>query len=284
MEQTKALNALEPFLALSKSATSPRAASDLISQATSAPNTYVFAELLQTRNIQSLRTSEDYAPYLTLLEIFAWGTWQDYKSHAHLPKLSAQQHQKLLLLSLLPLATSHRTLTYKHLLSALDLPTTRALEELITTAIYAGLITATLDPAHERISVTSVAPLRDLAPGSLPALQSTLRAWSRRCDAALTDLEAQVEKIKREAVDREKVRRKKERALEAVTLANGEDKAGAKRGPGGFGGDDAMDIDDEGGSGRATRSVDGVADEFEQKVVIEDHVQGEQGEEANGAK
>ena len=79
MEQTKALNALEPFLALSKSATSPRAASDLIVQATSAPNTYVFAELLQTPNIQNLRASEEYAPYLTLLEIFAWGTWTDYK-------------------------------------------------------------------------------------------------------------------------------------------------------------------------------------------------------------
>jgi hypothetical protein len=79
MEQTKALNALEPFLALSKSATSPRAASDLIMQATSAPNTYVFAELLQTPNIQNLRSSEEYSPYLTLLEIFAWGTWEDYK-------------------------------------------------------------------------------------------------------------------------------------------------------------------------------------------------------------
>ena len=80
MEQTRALNALEPFLALSKSATSPRAASDLVVQATSAPNTYVFAELLQTPNIQALRSSEEYAPYLTLLEIFAWGTWEDYKS------------------------------------------------------------------------------------------------------------------------------------------------------------------------------------------------------------
>lgn len=79
MEQTKALNALEPFLALSKSATSPRAASDLVVQATSAPNTYVFAELLQTPNIQNLRSSPDHAPYLTLLEIFAWGTWADYK-------------------------------------------------------------------------------------------------------------------------------------------------------------------------------------------------------------
>jgi COP9 signalosome complex subunit 7 len=152
----------------------------------------------------------------------------------------------------LPLSSSHTSLTYKHLLTALDLPTTRALEELITTAIYAGLITATLDPAHSLISVTSVAPLRDLAPGSLPALQSTLQAWSRRCDSALADLEAQVEKVKKEAVDREKMRRKKERALEAVMQA-GEEKSTGKRGLGGLGSDDAMDIDDEGGSSRITR-------------------------------
>lgn len=85
MEQTRALNALEPFLALSKHANSPRAAADLITQATSAPNTYVFAELLQTPNIQSLLGSEEYASYLTLLEIFAWGTWGDYKGTIRLP-------------------------------------------------------------------------------------------------------------------------------------------------------------------------------------------------------
>jgi COP9 signalosome complex subunit 7 len=83
MDQTqqKALNALEPYLALSKSATSPRAACDLISQATSNPHTYVFAELLQTPNIQALSTgTPEHRAFLALLEIFAWGTWEDYNS------------------------------------------------------------------------------------------------------------------------------------------------------------------------------------------------------------
>ncbi|CAE7218593.1 hypothetical protein P3342_013275 [Pyrenophora teres f. teres] len=262
MEQTKALNALEPFLALSKSATSPRAASDLVVQATSAPNTYVFAELLQTPNIQNLTSSEEYRSHLTLLEIFAWGTWADYKgAQANLPKLSAQQHQKLLLLSLLPLSHSHATLTYKHLMTALELPTPRALEELITTAIYSGLITATLDPAHSLVSVTSISPLRDLAPGSLPALQNTLSLWSERCGSALADLEAQVAKVKKEALDREKLRRKKERALEAAMQANDE-KNNGKRTVTGMGGDDAMDIDDEGSSGRVTRGSKRVPGSF----------------------
>ena len=81
MDQTqqKALNALESYILLSKSANSPRAASDLVIQATSAANTYIFAELLQTPNIQALQgSSEDFAPYFTLLQIFAWGTWSDY--------------------------------------------------------------------------------------------------------------------------------------------------------------------------------------------------------------
>jgi COP9 signalosome complex subunit 7 len=278
MEQTKALNALEPFLALSKSASAPRAAADLITQATSAPNTYVFAELLQTPNIQKLRESSDYASSYTLLEIFSWGTWEDYKcrhnsssfdrveededkipklttnaAQTNLPQLSPAQKQKLLLLSLLPLSGSHKTLTYPSLQSALDLTTTRELEQLITTAIYAGLISATLDPAHSLVSVTSVAPLRDLAPGSLPAMQATLSTWSQRCDSALADLEARVAEVKQAAVDRERMRRKKERALE-VMIASSEEKGGSqKRGVSGLSEEDMMDIDQENGGSRVTR-------------------------------
>jgi len=176
-------------------------------------------------------------------------------AQANLPKLSAQQHQKLLLLSLLPLSRAHTSLTYPALMTALDLPTTRALEELITTAIYAGLITATLDPAHSLVSVTSVAPLRDLTPGSLPAMQATLSTWSQRCDSALADLDARVAEVKKAAVDREKMRRKKERAME-VMIQTTDDKGGSqKRGVSGLGDEDMMDIDQEGGSGRVTRGT-----------------------------
>lgn len=81
---TRALEALQPFihLANSNSATSPRFIANLITNATSNPQTYVFAELLETPTVQALRskeTSEEYQGYLTLLEIFAWGTWQEYQ-------------------------------------------------------------------------------------------------------------------------------------------------------------------------------------------------------------
>jgi COP9 signalosome complex subunit 7 len=95
--------------------------------------------------------------------------------------------------------------------------------------------------------VTSVSPLRDLAPGSLPTLQATLQTWSQRCSDALADLDKQVAAVKKAAVDREKQRRKKERALEVV-MQSMDEKGAAKR----LGDEDLMEIDQE-GSGRVTR-------------------------------
>jgi COP9 signalosome complex subunit 7 len=102
MEQTRAINALAPFLALSKSATSARAAADLVTQATSATHTYVFGELLQTPNMQSLRDDPQYSNYYTLLELFAWGTWAEYQgmhllclyTHTHTDTHRAQYHKR----------------------------------------------------------------------------------------------------------------------------------------------------------------------------------------------
>ncbi|KAF2093484.1 PCI-domain-containing protein, partial [Rhizodiscina lignyota] len=270
MEQTRALNALEPFVVLSKSATSPRAASDLITQATSAPNTYVFAELLQTPNIQALRDAPEHAKYLKLLEIFSWGTWADYQANAQsLPELSAQQQQKLRLLTLLTLAASNSptssTLTYQHLTSALSLSSTRELESLLTTAIYSSLITATLDPSHGVAIISSVSPLRDLSPGSVPSLLNQLAMWSERCESALTDLDAKIAEVKSAAKLREqrKLRAKDAADKEREKLeeeAKDDDKKGKKRslrsrvtewGFGDSGGNDmdAMDLDDGGSAG-----------------------------------
>ena len=266
MDQTqqKALNALEPYILLAKSANSPRAAADLVTQATSAPHTFVFAELLQTPNIQALQAaSKDYAPYLTLLQIFAWGTWSEYTgrsntiraqcSHANppvpdtldLPKLSNVQEQKLRQLTLLSLSTSPSTLTYAHLLSELSLPTTRALEDLVISSIYAGLLTAKLDTLAQRVDVSSVAPLRDLKPGSVPRMVSVLEDWDSRCVTVLREIEGQVREIRRKAQEEKKRETEHEKAV-AKRMGENEDGKGklGKRG----GGEEADEMDiDEGG-------------------------------------
>ncbi|KAI0843996.1 hypothetical protein F5Y00DRAFT_213638 [Daldinia vernicosa] len=203
MEQTKALNALEPYLALTKSAAAPRAAADLVTQATSNPNTYVFAELLQAPQIQSLSQSPEYAPYLSLLEIFSFGTFSGYTQLAgKLPQLNDAQTLKLRQLSLLTLARDPHNLSYATLQQSLGLPDSRAVEYLVISAIYAGLIEAQLDPRHQTVHVSSVSPLRDLAPNSLPSMLTALVTWSDRCTSTLADLEAQVAQIKYEAKKR----------------------------------------------------------------------------------
>ncbi|KAI2641031.1 PCI domain-containing protein [Xylaria nigripes] len=207
MEQAKALNALEPFLILTKSATSSRVAADLIAQATSNPNTYVFAELLQAPQVQNLSQSPDHSSYLRLLEIFSYGTYADYTSTANLPPLNDAQSLKLRQLSLLTLAKHPHNLSYAALQQSLSLPDTRAVENLVISAIYAGLVDAQLDPRNRTVYISSVSPLRDLAPGSIPPIFNTLRAWSERCTSTLEDLEAQIADIKAAAAQRHRDRK-----------------------------------------------------------------------------
>ncbi|TQN68620.1 COP9 signalosome complex subunit 7a, partial [Colletotrichum shisoi] len=204
MEQTKALNALEPFLALSKSATSSRAAADLVTRVTSNPNTFLFTELLETPQIQALSQSPDFLPHLRLLEIFSDGTYTAYlASGQQLPRLNDAQTLKLRQLSLLTLARDRSNLTYAALQSALGLPSARALEDLVISAIYAGLLDATLDPHRQAVHVNSLATLRDLAPGAVPPMIRALHAWSSRCESTLEDLESQIAGIREAAARRQ---------------------------------------------------------------------------------
>jgi len=203
MEQTKALNALEPFLALSKSATSSRAAADLVARATSSPNTFVFAELLQTPSIAALADSPDFAPHRALLEIFSHGTYEDYVAQQGLPNLTDAQTLKLRQLSLLSFARDRNNLSYDVLARKLGLESHRLVEDLVITAIYAGLVEATLDPARQAVQVTRIAPLRDLSPGAIPEMISILSLWSERCTSVLADLAAQIEGIRCAATVRE---------------------------------------------------------------------------------
>lgn len=225
MEQQRALNALAPFIALSKSATSPRAASDLVIQATSAPGTYCFAELLLTPNIQTLRESSEHAAHLKLLELFAWGTYGDYlSSRDKLPELNEAQTNKLRLLSLLTLipsplntksaTTTNPNLTYAHLQKQLGLPNSAALESLVTTALTSSLLSGHIDPLHQRLSITSVAPLRDLSPHSVPTISRTLEEWQGRCDSMLDDIDSRVERIREEARIRKEHEQRRSKAFD----------------------------------------------------------------------
>ncbi|KAI9932888.1 hypothetical protein ASPWEDRAFT_145172 [Aspergillus wentii DTO 134E9] len=232
---TRALEALQSFIHLAKStsASSPRLIANLITNATSSPQTYVFAELLETPTVQALRspdTPEEFQGYLTLLEIFAWGTWQDYQSTPNLPPLNQEQTLKLRLLSLLTLSATIKPLTYETLMNALSISTPSDLESLVTTAIYSSLITARLSPTTNppTVNVTSVAPLRDVKPESLLSMISVLTEWETRCGDVISGMEAEIAKIRTNSLKRRSDERARAVLIENTLAGWGSDGGGAR--------------------------------------------------------
>lgn len=241
--QSKAIAALQPFVieATSTKSPSPRFLKELILRATSAPGTYIFTELLQTPAIQSLQTAEtEYRSYLTLLELFSYGTYQEYMSTPNLPTLTPAQTQKLRELSLLTLASPFHPiqdpkadpLTYSSLMTSLDLETPHQLESLVTSAIYAGLLTARLSPMSTppRVLISSVAPVRDLRPQSLPAILQILQTWEGRCSSTITELDAQIASIRDTAAQRTAVQRRRQEVVDTAVVQSENESSKSVRG------------------------------------------------------
>ena len=164
----------------------------------------------------------------------------------NLPPLNEAQTLKLQQLSLLSIASpfvpsnnSDSTLTYPSLVSALGLSDAPALESLVTACIYSNLVTARLSPTSSppTVHITSVAPLRDLRPQSLPALLQILSTWSSRCDAVVTDLESNITNIKAAAITRNTLAQKRQDVIDEAVLhvqsnENADGERRSKRQPG----------------------------------------------------
>lgn len=161
--------------------------------------------------------------------------------------MSDAQSTKLRQLTLLSLSTSHDTLTYSYLLAALALPTIRVLEDLVISCIYAGLLNAKLDTLSKRVDVSSVAPLRDLRPNSVPQIVAVLDDWNGRCVSVLAEIEGQVTEVRRRAADRRRREKEHERILEKAMAddrtSKDTGKAGGKRGAGEAGNGEGYDVD-----------------------------------------
>jgi COP9 signalosome complex subunit 7 len=173
---------------------------------------------------------------------------------ANLPPLNDRQLEKLKQLSLITLASrGSEYLTYPSLLQSLELPSVRLLEDLVISAIYAGLLHAKLDTANQLVEVSSTAG-RDVAPSEIASMVATLNAWSQQCEDVLADIDHQMKAVHREAVQKKKDAEEYEKHLTAKKedLKNQDFKAGkgkrviSESAEDGryLGDDDDMDLDD----------------------------------------
>jgi COP9 signalosome complex subunit 7 len=185
----------------------------------------------------------------------------------NLPELEPAQTYKLRQLTLLTLASPFSassghadSLTYNSLLNSLDLSQASELESLVTNSIYSGLLTARLSPTSNppTVQITSVAPLRDLRPQSLPALLHILQTWESRCTSVASDLEAQIANIRATAQQRSQQERQHQDLVDNLVLSN--DKQTDNGVPAG---------------GRAARSG---GQKLGSKRDLDEHIEGEEGE------
>jgi len=165
----------------------------LISKVLSAPDVYVFGELLALPTIKELEKDENGKQHYRLLEIFAYGKYCNYKEEASsLPKLSDRQNQKLKHLTLAALASEHRVIPYPKLLSELDVPNLTELGDLIIDALYKNVVVGKLDHEKQEFQVDSTIG-RDVREKDIDRMISVLTGWEKQTEEILKDIEQKIE-------------------------------------------------------------------------------------------
>ena len=188
---------LEQFTLLARSARGA-AAAQLVRRALEAPGVHVFGELLDAPNIQDLENS-GHGPLLTLLNIFAFGTYRALAEAAEgaLPPVTEGMRRKLRLLTLVTMAETRRLLPYSALQQELGIASVRELEDLVIEGISCGAVGGKLDQRAQHFEV-DFATGRDVRRIEVGAIVAVLEAWGNNCENALATIGSQVDKVEGE--------------------------------------------------------------------------------------
>jgi len=187
-------NALMQFCLLAKSTKGPACAS-VIGQVLDHPSIFVFAELLDIPTVQQLAGTAS-EPYLELLKLFAYGTWQDYKGRsAQLPALSAAQAAKLKKLSVVTLSAQSRSIAYDALMTELEVSSVREIENLLIECFYGQLLQGKLDQAAGQLEVHHAFG-RDIHPTEISAMCDQLGSWHQNSTELLACVKGKLESYK----------------------------------------------------------------------------------------
>ena len=156
MPEPAATSPLEAYVLLANGAKGA-AAVGLIQQVLEAPGVYVFGELLDHPNIKDLESNSSTANakgYFDLLNLFAYGTYEEYLSiQPQLPPITEPMRKKLRLLTIASTATKEKTIQYDYLLKALGIESIRELEDLIIDGTNNSVLQGKLDQKSKHFEV-----------------------------------------------------------------------------------------------------------------------------------
>ena len=149
-------SSLETYVLLANGAKGAGAVG-LVQQVLEASGVYVFGELLDHPNIKELQAGTS-APnakeYYDLMNIFAYGTYEDYiNTKDSLPPLTEPMKKKLRLLTIASIATKEKTIKYDEMQQVLGVETIRELEDLIIEGSNNSVLQGKLDQKSKHFEV-----------------------------------------------------------------------------------------------------------------------------------
>ncbi|PIK58227.1 putative COP9 signalosome complex subunit 7b-like [Apostichopus japonicus] len=201
-ECVKTSTPLEQYVLLAKG-TKGAAAVGLIKQVLEAPGVYVFGELLEMPNIQELSDGAS-SQYLDALNLFAFGTYHDYKENkSRLPELSEVALKKLKQLTVVALAAKTKRIPYT---------------DLIIECIYAGILQGKLDQNNQQLEV-EYAIGRDIRPEAVSDIINVLQEWCDGCETVLANIEEQITKANKYKEIKVKTKQKIQDEVENIKKA-----------------------------------------------------------------
>jgi len=166
-----------------------RALEALVQQVLNNKKIFVFGELLALPSVQELAGTE-YDKTFHCLELFAYGTYQDYvRAPTMYIELTDAMRTKLRQLTIVSLAADNKILSYETLRRELEIDNVRTLEDLIIETIYADLIKGKLDQKGEIFRIKGTMG-RDVRPEKLGSIIELLQAWKVQCEALVTTVNA----------------------------------------------------------------------------------------------
>jgi COP9 signalosome complex subunit 7 len=199
---------LRPYVEQINKAKDDAAVSVVVGNVLSDDTVFAFGELFDLDKIKALQKgSGDSKKYYDLLEIFAYGRYQDLKAkQADLPKLNEKQVTKLQLLTLVSLARDNRVIPYATILTSLSLANERQVEEILISALYKGVLQGKLDSADRVFKVESTIG-RDVRTSDFDQMFKLLETWESESGTLLKKIEEKMAMATKEqaAVEHEKI-------------------------------------------------------------------------------
>lgn len=170
----------------------------IIQEIISSDGIYHMGELLYEPRVQNLKTAEspEYRQWVHVLELFAHGTWQDYKrGKEKYPILTEKQQDKLKSLTVVTMCENRRRVPFAEFMEQLEFASVKEVERfLVFNCIYPEIIRAQLDEQEQEFRIEG-AISRDVSPEKFDKMTTALGEWLEHAGAMVSFLDAQMENV-----------------------------------------------------------------------------------------